>query len=258
MSSPPRSSQPVSSDMSHFETNSHAGMAIDAPQSNYGPCPVSSGESAKPWYGRPMNRLGMPSCALLCGRHHPVSSSGAGAVPGRGFRPFRLASCGDDHHRAGRVLRDLAAHRAYEELGEHAAAAGPHDEHVGVMRGVDEFFGGIARDHALNDLGRRLAEILRYLVHHLLKPHSRGLGIKAPIGKVGHIPVDLGGWPDWGRVNRHDGQRDMMVRSLTHCPAESTAGMVRTVYPDEDSAHFCSSGPRLVPIRTNYRVVPRS
>lgn len=57
----------------------------------------------------------------------------------------RPTSPGDDHDGAGRVVRDLAANRTQQELGEPAAAAGPHDEHVGVTRGLDEFFRRIPR-----------------------------------------------------------------------------------------------------------------
>src|SRR5215469_6038316 len=98
----------------------------------------------------------------------------------------RLTRPGYDHDRTGRVVRDLAAHRAHQEPGKPAAAASPHDEHVGAIRGIDEFFRSIPRDHTHGDLGQRSVNFVRDAVHELLSRRPRKLRVKAVLGIAGY------------------------------------------------------------------------
>jgi hypothetical protein len=65
-----------------------------------------------------------------------------------------------------------------------AAAAGPQDEHVGVMRGPDALFGRVPRGHGHGDLGCRLADFACDFVHEFLYCHPRQRRVKAvlPVG----------------------------------------------------------------------------
>jgi hypothetical protein len=134
------------------------------------------------------------------------------------------------------VVRDLAAHRAQQQVAESPAAAGPHDEQVGVARRPDELFGRIALKHAHGDLGRRLGDLARHLVYQFLYGLPRWLRVEGA-RDVRHVPVDPGGYAGGGRVHRHDRQRDVVLRGLAHGPGQGVAGVIRAVDPDDDSGH---------------------
>src|ERR1019366_6509796 len=109
---------------------------------------------------------------------------GGGAPPPRHSRRLQgRASCRDDQDRAYRVVRDLAAHRTYQEFAEPPAAAGAHHEHVGVTRGVDEFFRRIPHAHVHRDLRNRPADFARGLFRELLHHSTFAvLGLAGPFG----------------------------------------------------------------------------
>ena len=65
--------------------------------------------------------------------------------------------------------------RTHQKPGETAAAARSHHEHVGAVRGIDEFFRRIPRDHGDGDLGYRPADFARDLAHELPSGRPREL-----------------------------------------------------------------------------------
>ena len=73
------------------------------------------------------------------------------------------------------MVRDLAADRTHQEAGEPAAAAGPHDEQVGVTGSLDEFFGHISGDRAHGELGYGHADFAGDLVCESLNRRLREL-----------------------------------------------------------------------------------
>src|SRR5271165_4117360 len=137
------------------------------------------------------------------GRSSPSTTNRAAPLAWacRSATPAGLATPGDNHDGAFRVVRDLAAHRAHEGPGEPPAAAGPHDEHVGVTRGPDEFFRYVPGGRAHRDVRPGLADFVRDPIHELPERLLRELQILAVLRGGMDAPVDLGSRVNGGRAN---------------------------------------------------------
>ena len=98
------------------------------------------------------------------------------------------------------MLDDLAAHRAHQQPGKPAAAAGADDYQVGILRSIDQFL-----DHK---------------AVHSVDLHRGGPGIAQPAGYlVRHLLSGLAQFFQEGRVRRadHRNAAPVALRDLMHC-----------------------------------------
>jgi hypothetical protein len=140
-----------------------------------------------------------------------------------------------DHQRAGRVMRQLLAHRAEQERSEAAVAARTDDQHVCVPGGVDEDRRRRARDRHRLDCDLRLTDDL--FDDRLHEPLSRLLDLRK-----NRDEIEARRGPGF----RHHRRRfprmhsDDFVRtkaSLIERPTQRVLRCVGTVDADDDLPH---------------------
>jgi hypothetical protein len=129
----------------------------------------------------------------------------------------------DDHDWAYRVIDDLAAHRAKQQMRESTATARPNDYQVGISRSSDEF----PDDEAAygTDLHRGwpgITEPAGCPLRQFLGPLAQFL-LQDRVGWAGHrdaAPVALR-----DLVHSQDGERGMQGSRFSHRPVKRAFGV---------------------------------
>jgi signal transduction histidine kinase len=191
--------------------------------------------------GDTTRRSGLANLAERAG--HLGGTLTLGPAPGGGTElrwrvPLRLAP--DHHHRAGRVVNDLRAHRAQQQAGESAGAARANHDQVGVARCINQRLRGLAADRG-DGHGLGLDAKLAYGRVDRLLGRLAGSVLLGPVLRVDdRVPAPCA---PGHLVHGQDVQREVFQRRVLHGPLECVVGGFRAIQAHQDSRHAAAPLP---------------